>query len=265
MDLCGFPKAAFYIHQAQWIDTRPILHLIPHWNWPDKVRSIFNGLAQVIVQSQPGQTGPLILRAQSAGLQPASVAINVVSAPQHAVVPVVSSSSMALGKWRMSPVSTTAPDPNEEIADNDQNSWAQIQPGKRQPFPGGNFAVFRVRFTPRASVRQAGGKLTFSSLAGRAQIWMDKRLLRDIADVEDQIRWQRHFANAAQPIVKGAPVPLRAQAERAIHQPLAEPCRRAGIVQRDELHEARRWPPSNGRSRSDIILPRPPFLSFVQV
>ncbi|WP_116091958.1 beta-galactosidase GalA [Sphingomonas crusticola] len=33
MDLCGFPKAAFYIHQAQWVEDRPILHLIPHWNW----------------------------------------------------------------------------------------------------------------------------------------------------------------------------------------------------------------------------------------
>lgn len=33
MDLCGFPKAAFYIHQAQWVTDRPILHLIPHWNW----------------------------------------------------------------------------------------------------------------------------------------------------------------------------------------------------------------------------------------
>jgi beta-galactosidase len=33
MDLCGFPKAGYYIHQAQWIQTRPILHLIPHWNW----------------------------------------------------------------------------------------------------------------------------------------------------------------------------------------------------------------------------------------
>jgi beta-galactosidase len=33
MDLCGFPKTAFYIHQAQWIHDRPILHLVPHWNW----------------------------------------------------------------------------------------------------------------------------------------------------------------------------------------------------------------------------------------
>jgi beta-galactosidase len=33
MDLCGFPKAAYFIHQAQWVHDRPILHLIPHWNW----------------------------------------------------------------------------------------------------------------------------------------------------------------------------------------------------------------------------------------
>jgi len=34
MDLCGFPKTAFYIHQAQWIEDKPILTLAPHWNWP---------------------------------------------------------------------------------------------------------------------------------------------------------------------------------------------------------------------------------------
>jgi beta-galactosidase len=33
MDLCGFPKAAYYIHQAQWIQNRPLVHLVPHWNW----------------------------------------------------------------------------------------------------------------------------------------------------------------------------------------------------------------------------------------
>jgi beta-galactosidase len=33
LDLCGFPKAAYYIRQAQWIRDRPILHLVPHWNW----------------------------------------------------------------------------------------------------------------------------------------------------------------------------------------------------------------------------------------
>ena len=33
MDLCGFEKAAFHIHRAQWIDDKPVLGLVPHWNW----------------------------------------------------------------------------------------------------------------------------------------------------------------------------------------------------------------------------------------
>lgn len=34
MDLCGFPKTAFYIHQAQWVLDKPVLSMVPHWNWP---------------------------------------------------------------------------------------------------------------------------------------------------------------------------------------------------------------------------------------
>jgi beta-galactosidase len=36
MDTCGFPKTAYFIHQAQWVQDRPILHLAPHWNWAGK-------------------------------------------------------------------------------------------------------------------------------------------------------------------------------------------------------------------------------------
>lgn len=59
LDLCGFPKSAYYLKQAQWIENRPILHLIPHWNWPsdsigkkikvmafsnlDKIKLLLNG------------------------------------------------------------------------------------------------------------------------------------------------------------------------------------------------------------------------------
>jgi beta-galactosidase len=33
MDLCGFPKTAFLLHRAQWVDDRPLLDIVPHWNW----------------------------------------------------------------------------------------------------------------------------------------------------------------------------------------------------------------------------------------
>jgi beta-galactosidase len=32
MDTCGFPKDNFWYYQAWWTD-RPVLHILPHWNW----------------------------------------------------------------------------------------------------------------------------------------------------------------------------------------------------------------------------------------
>jgi beta-galactosidase len=32
VDLCGFPKDAYYMYQSQWT-SQPVLHLLPHWNW----------------------------------------------------------------------------------------------------------------------------------------------------------------------------------------------------------------------------------------
>ncbi len=33
IDTCGFPKDSFYYFQAWWTG-KPVLHLLPHWNWP---------------------------------------------------------------------------------------------------------------------------------------------------------------------------------------------------------------------------------------
>lgn len=33
LDLCGFKKSAFYIHRALWVKDRPLLDILPHWNW----------------------------------------------------------------------------------------------------------------------------------------------------------------------------------------------------------------------------------------
>jgi beta-galactosidase len=36
MDVCGLPKDVYFYYQSWWTD-RPVLHIAPHWNWPDKV------------------------------------------------------------------------------------------------------------------------------------------------------------------------------------------------------------------------------------
>lgn len=33
MDLCGFPKDAYFYYKAWWLPKEPILHILPHWNW----------------------------------------------------------------------------------------------------------------------------------------------------------------------------------------------------------------------------------------
>ncbi len=34
IDVCGFPKDTFFYYQSWWT-TQPVLHIFPHWNWPD--------------------------------------------------------------------------------------------------------------------------------------------------------------------------------------------------------------------------------------
>jgi beta-galactosidase len=34
IDMCGFPKDTFFYYQSWWTE-KPVLHLFPHWNWPD--------------------------------------------------------------------------------------------------------------------------------------------------------------------------------------------------------------------------------------
>jgi beta-galactosidase len=39
LDSCGFKKDSFYFYQSLWT-TAPMLHLLPHWNWPGKVGNV---------------------------------------------------------------------------------------------------------------------------------------------------------------------------------------------------------------------------------
>ena len=34
LDMCGFPKDAFYMYKSEWTD-KPVLHILPHWNWKE--------------------------------------------------------------------------------------------------------------------------------------------------------------------------------------------------------------------------------------
>jgi beta-galactosidase len=37
VDLAGFPKDRFYLYQSHWRPDYPMAHILPHWNWPERV------------------------------------------------------------------------------------------------------------------------------------------------------------------------------------------------------------------------------------
>lgn len=40
IDLAGFKKDRFYLYQSRWRSDLPVLHILPHWNWPDRIGQI---------------------------------------------------------------------------------------------------------------------------------------------------------------------------------------------------------------------------------
>lgn len=141
---------------------------------PDKAsqRSLFHGLASVIIQTKRAGSGSLILKATAVGLKPASVTIDVRAVPAP---PEVESArrGFPVQRWRMSPVTEMAPDPTVAIGETDMNTWAGVDAGHLQRFRGGRFAMFRATFTPPAFLRREGGSLLFKAIDGKAAIWID--------------------------------------------------------------------------------------------
>ncbi len=321
MDQCGFPKTAYYLHQAQWIDNKPILHLVPHWNWPDdsigkpirvmaltnaeqvklylngkliaekqidpydmatwnvpyqpgkleaigykggkemarfKVettvepvaiqlipfrgtmkndgtdaipvtvqvidkkgrvvptannpiefsintsgkilgvgngdpnsheadtaakRHLFNGLAQVTIQSIEGKLQPIELTATSPNLKPATITVALLPTESLNYVAIVHP-ELIIDKWRISPYAKAKPDPTQKIADNDMNSWAPVKPGSLQNFDESQFAMYRAKFTPYMAQQKQGGVLQINQVAGKAEVWIDNKLVFTKASFE---------------------------------------------------------------------------------
>jgi beta-galactosidase len=320
LDLCGLPKNAYYIHQAQWIDDKSILKLAPHWNWagqegkdikvivtsnvervalflnqkplgeqavdrfelntwkvpyapgrleavgyrngkeiardavettgapaalrlmpdrttlkgdgwdalpitvevidakgrvvptgnpmvtyaiepaaeiiglgngdpnchePDKGdhRSLFYGLGQIIIRAMPGASGPVRITARADGLTTATLTLTITAAPIPEAVS-GNGSQLELNAWRMSPVTPNRPDPNQKIAENDQNSWVPISNTKELEFAGGTWAVQRSAFRPLSAQRTAGGVVRFERIVGKAEVWIDGRKVAEKTNVD---------------------------------------------------------------------------------
>lgn len=62
IDLAGFKKDRFFIYQAHWRQELPMAHILPHWNWPDRV-----GQVTPVHVYTSGDEAELFLNGQSLG------------------------------------------------------------------------------------------------------------------------------------------------------------------------------------------------------
>ena len=63
IDLCNFPKDTYYFYQSQWT-TKPMIHLLPHWNWPGREGEIIPVHAYTT-----GDEAELFLNGESQGIR----------------------------------------------------------------------------------------------------------------------------------------------------------------------------------------------------
>jgi len=40
IDLAGYKKDRFYLYQSQWRSDLPMVHILPHWNWPERIGKV---------------------------------------------------------------------------------------------------------------------------------------------------------------------------------------------------------------------------------
>ena len=317
MDLCGFPKSAFYIRRALWVKDRPLLDILPHWNWAgregqpvkvmiatnldrvelrcngkpvgdgtpdpydmisfdvpwepgvleargwkagrmvatakvettgapvrlrlrpdrkqlagdgidaqpitiealdargrpvptanldvtltiksariigvgngdptslapskgDRVR-LFNGLAQVMVQTDRDSSGQIALSAAAQGLKGATILIGIrPAAIRHSLPPSI---QQMVSSWRQSPVLRERPTSIPDLADNDMNSWDPVIAGEKPAAAAGDgFVIVTTRVKLTDAMTKNGAVLKFAGITGGGDILIDGAVVGRKAD-----------------------------------------------------------------------------------
>lgn len=314
MDLCGFPKMAYYLHQAQWIKDKNVLHLVPHWNWPSdsigkpirvmvlsnaetiklkqngrvvseqkvdpyemntwyvpykpgkleaigyrggrevsrtfvettneayrirltpyrstikgdggdaipvtvevldkkgrhvptadnmiefsisgdakiiglgngnpnshepekgRKRSLFNGLAQVIIQHVDTKKGYVRLKATSRGLKADEIVLSVEDVEGISSVPVMKGRYF-IDRWSLSSMFQDKPNVNQKIAENDMNNWQQCSGNVKMMMEQANYVILRTILEPQIFDDGTINKILIKELTGKAEVWGDGSLL----------------------------------------------------------------------------------------
>ena len=155
----------------------------------DKSRSLFHGLAQLIVQSGTGSQTQGVITATAPGLRSAKLSFGLEAAARP-LLQVTCPSNQTVENWFRAPAGVS--DPMAKPGAGDNNSWQWFRAGTLLPATDRSGQVLcAISFTPFKQVQQSGGVIDFLGLTGRARIYADGQLIATKTDA--------------------APAPLRAQ------------------------------------------------------
>lgn len=90
VDLCGLPKDRFYLYRSYWRPDETTVHILPHWNWPDRV-------GQNVPVYTNGDEAELFLNGQSLGRRTKGVLPKRPESYTRGLTPTVSSEQSGNG------------------------------------------------------------------------------------------------------------------------------------------------------------------------
>jgi beta-galactosidase len=154
----------------------------PNSHEPEKglQRSLFNGLAQMIVRPDGGR-GRIVIRAMADGLKPAMLKLDRLGVPARAQVALVAPET-DIRDWRRSPRLDTRPSADLAPAASDNNGWAFVHAGTPTPAEEAGWRMYRTVLTPRRAVAARGGEIGFAAIGGVASLWIDGQLVAEKRD-----------------------------------------------------------------------------------
>jgi len=127
VDLCGIPKDRFYLYRSHWRPETTTVHILPHWNWPDRI-----GKNVPVYVYTNGDSAELFLNGKSLGRREKK---DEVGRPTNlAQGKPVKASSEESDKGNTSALANDG-DNNTRwcAADGSANQWWQVDLGQVQP------------------------------------------------------------------------------------------------------------------------------------
>jgi beta-galactosidase len=129
VDLCGIPKDRFYLYRSHWRPDEPTVHILPHWNWPDRV-----GQTVPVFVYTNGDSAELFLNGKSLGRREKATEVeppvNIAKGK-----PTTASSEGARDGKKLA--AANAADGNDgtrwSAASDAKNEWWQVDLGSVQP------------------------------------------------------------------------------------------------------------------------------------